>query len=79
MNEQLFAKIDSPKADLNTKLCVLQLTSYLASQRGKKSRCKFGKEVSGSMLVMHMALWVSAYNLVAWGAPEVMENGQGQL
>lgn len=31
------------------------------------------------MLVMHMALWVSAYNLVTWGAPEVMENGRGQL
>ena len=78
MNEQFFAKIDSPKADLNTKLCVLQLTSYLAYQSEKKSRCKIG-EVSYNKFVMHTALWVSSYNLVAWGASEVMENGRGQL
>lgn len=78
MNEKLFAKTNSPKADLNTKLCALQLTSFLASQR-KKSRCETVKEVSGSMFVILTALQVSAYHLVAWGAPEIMENGRGQL
>lgn len=67
-----------PKADLNTKLCVLQLTSYLASQR-KKSRRETGKEVSGSMFAILTVLRVSTYHLVAWGAPEVMENGRGRL